>query len=262
MSKKFGVCLGSGGSRGVAHVGVLRALEEANIKIDYITGCSMGSVVGACYAKGYSPDEMMRIAHTLKAGDIFDLPVNFIRNMGILRSTKMHALVTDLLGDTTFDELKIPFACVASDMVSGKCVLLNKGKVADAVIASSSIPFIFAPYKIDDMLLVDGGLLNRTPIKELREMGAEAVLTIDVLGELKRQPEIKQIFELIFRTMDVIDWNNCTKKYKKDKGDLLLMPDLGTMSQYKVKLLDFAHDKGYELIKDNMDKIKEIVEGQ
>ena len=126
MSKKIGLALGSGGARGVAHLGVLKALEEEGIKPDYITGCSMGSVIGAGYAEGLTVEEMFEVVGKLKAIQLVDLSGAFISRMALFKGNKMHNLLLSKIGHVDFKDLKIPFRCVASDLYSGRLVTLSE----------------------------------------------------------------------------------------------------------------------------------------
>ncbi len=260
MSKKLGFALGAGGSRGVAHIGFLKAMEENGIEPDYISGCSMGSVVGSCYALGMTPDEMMKEINKLKFSDIFDLSLDPFRNGALLRAKKMHKKLQTYLKDMTFDDLKRPFTCVATDLVSGELKTLSgKIKVADAVAASSSIPAIFKPFSIDDMILVDGGVKCRVPIEQVRDMGAEIVVAVDVLGKIKRCERKLNVFSVIFRVYDIMDsytTNNCVKEHCPD---IFIEPDLGDMVQFKFKDMDKAYEIGYKTGLEYADKIKELV---
>ena len=120
---KLGFALGSGGSRGIAHIGFLQAMDEAGIVPDFITGCSMGAVVGAAYASGKTPEEMRKIVMKLRPSDLIELTP---RKGGLFNSSRIAKLFMKHVGDFTFDQLKIPFKCVAVDMVSQKVVLLSK----------------------------------------------------------------------------------------------------------------------------------------
>ena len=260
--KKLGFALGSGGSRGVAHIGFLQAMEESGIKPDYISGSSMGSVVGACYASGMSAEEMKGVVFELKALDILDVSGNVLKNQALFKSKKMRAKLGDYLGETKFEELKIPFSCVAVDLITGEQVVFDKEyAVADCVQASSSIPGVFKPVKLGEYMLVDGGLRTRLPIDEVRAMGAEVVVAVDVLGELRRVEKPFSLFSVMFRTVDIYDTGMTNLKLKEQKPDLLLRPDMGDMSQYKIKNLDMAFDAGYAIGMENAEKIKALIEG-
>ena len=200
MSKKLGLALGSGGSRGVTHLGVLKALEEEGIRPDYIAGCSMGSVVGACYANGMTVERMLSTVRKLKTVHLMDFAVLPEPRPGFFKGEKMQNLLLKNIGDVTFDELTIPFCCVATDLLSGQTILLNKGKVAPCVRASSSIPIIFKPLEMDGMMLVDGGVLCRVPTEQVKAMGADVVIAVDALvNSYVPVKEVKGMIAMILR---------------------------------------------------------------
>lgn len=261
MAKKLGFALGAGGSRGVAHIGFLQAMEEAGIRPDYVCGTSMGSVVGSCYALGMSPEKMKEEITKLKFSEIFDLSLNPLGNGALLSAKKMYKKLQQYLGDITFDKLKIPFGCVAVDLNSGNTILFKDNqKVVDGVAASSSIPGVFRPLYLDDMVLVDGGIKCRVPVDEVRSMGADVVVAVDVLGGLRPCEKKYNMFTVIFRMADITDSELTAYKRKRQKYNLYLQPDLGNMSQYKFKNMDTAMEIGYELGKKSVNKILRLIE--
>ena len=260
MSKKLGFALGAGGSRGVAHIGFLKAMEEEGIVPDYISGCSMGSVVGACYALGMKPDDMIKEINALKFADIFDLSLNPLGNGALLRAKKMYKKLQTYLGENTFEDLKRPFCCVATDLNSGTTVTLDgKTKVVDAVAASSSIPAIFKPVFIDDMTLVDGGVKCRVPIEQVRDMGADIVVAVDVLGQIRETDRKYNMLSVIFRVYDIMDGESACRRKDMHEPDLYIEPDLGEMIQYKFKDMDKAIETGYLTGKEYAKKIKGLI---
>ncbi len=260
MSKKLGFALGAGGSRGVAHIGFLKAMEENGIKPDYIAGTSMGSVVGACYSLGMSPDEMIVEVEKLKFSEIFDLSFNPVKNGALLRAKKMRKKLELYLKGHTFGDTQIPFNAVATDLVTGKKVVLHgRDKLLDGVVASSSIPGVFKPVKKGHKLLVDGGITCRVPIDEVRKMGAEVVVAVDVLGQVRESNKSYNMFTVCLRIVDILDSQLTNHRRKIQKPDLFLEPDLGDMSQYKFKDLRKAYEIGYELGKANAEKILELL---
>ena len=236
-------------------------MEEEGIKPDFIAGTSMGSVVGSCYAKGIEVLEMEKIVKKLKFSDIFDLSINPISNSAILRSQKMRKQLEKYLGKAKFKDLKIPFSCVATDMITGKAVVLNEpdDDVCTAVTASSSIPAIFKPIQKGKMLLVDGGVLCRVPVNTVREMGADVVIAVDVMGEIRKCDKKYNVFTLMTRLFEVCDCEMVKYKMEEQKPDLYIKPFLGDMSQYKFKHIDFAIKKGYEIGKMYAKEIKELI---
>ncbi len=249
MRKKLGFALGAGGSRGVAHVGFLQAMDEAGIKPDFITGTSMGSVVGACYAKGFSPKFIMQELGTLSLVDFLDVSFSPLTNAALLRAQKMRKKLSEYISEEmTFDELQIPFRCVAVDLVSGEPIVFKDGdKVCEAVTASSTIPGVFKPVNKDEMMLVDGGVKCRLPIDQVREMGADVVVAIDVLGKTRKTDKKFNVFSLMFRIYDIMDEEITYRKMKEQKPDFLIAPDLGDMDLFRFKDIDMAYKKGYEI---------------
>lgn len=261
MRKKLGLALGSGGARGVSHIGFLQALQEEDIRADFVTGCSMGAIIGALYCAGVDMQTVKERALKLKLSHVASLNVTPIHANGLFRMNKARKLLEEYMGNKSFDELDIPFCCVAVDMISGKLVKLSQGNVIDAVIASSSIPGAFTPVAKDGMILVDGGVLERVPTEELKQMGAETIVAIDVLGDLTIKKTPGNLVESLLRCIDIMD-TRTTQRKKKSRAryiDLWIEPDLGAMDQYKVKNLKFAYEKGYESGKANAEKIKRLI---
>ena len=263
MSKKLGLALGSGGARGVAHAGLLKALEEQGIKPDFIAGSSMGAVVGGVYASGVDAERIHEIVKKLKKRDIIAINPAALSQMALLRSGKVQHLLCEYLAVKNIEDFPVKFSCVATDILSGKMYVFDSGDAATAIQASSTIPAVFRPVKYGDMLLVDGGCTCRVPIRTVKEMGADVVIAMDVLKNCS-QPvdDVHGILDVVLRTFDIMDAGNTALRYERDGGlcDLLLEPEMKGMSQYAVKDLDKAFEEGYLLAKENMDKIKSLLE--
>lgn len=259
--KKLGIALGAGGSRGVAHVGFLQALEEEGIKPDYITGSSMGAIVGAAYATGMPIEEIKEIVLNLR---VRKLIAPTLKRGGFLSFRKARKILQKYLGDISFEDLKIPFRCVAVEINCGHVVELSKGKLLDGVIASATIPGAFHPIEKDGMRLVDGGVLERVPACRVREMGADVVVAVDVLGWRRMPPKKTGVVKVLLGTFDIMD-NYRTQTYReenRDKIDFWLEPELGNMSQYSMKQIAFAYEQGYKLGKENAAAIKKALKSK
>lgn len=257
--KKLGLALGAGGSRGVAHVGFLQALEEEGIKPDYITGSSMGAIVGAAYASGMTAEEIKPVILGLRLRRL--ISPTFSKG-GFFGTKKMRKLLEKYLGDISFEDLKIPFRCVAVEINGGRTVEFSKGKLLDAVIASATIPGAFRPLEKDGMRLIDGGVLERVPACRVKAMGADVVVAVDVLGWRRMPPKKTGVIKVLLGTFDIMD-NYRTQTYReenRDKIDFWLEPELGDMSQYSLKQTAFAYEQGYKLGKANALAIKEALE--
>jgi NTE family protein len=181
--KKIGLALGGGAAWGLAHIGVLKALEKADIPIDMIAGTSAGALTGTLYAQGKSAARIEKLA--LEQLDWKKLPrlIDFtLPRTGLIAGKHLMDLMRKIIGgDLDFADLKIPFACIATDIDTGEEVMINHGSVVQAVRASISIPAIFAVDSFEGQHLVDGSLTNPVPVNIVREMGADFVIAVNVL---------------------------------------------------------------------------------
>ena len=223
---KVGLVLSGGGAKGMAHIGALKVIEETGVRIDYIGGTSTGAIVGGLYASGYSAtqidsifravnfsqliqDEIPRSAKTFfekyeSERYALTLPFNNFKislPTSISKGQNMYNLFSKLtthVGDIeNFKDLPIPFFCIATNIESGKETVLNKGYLPRAVAASSALPTLFNPVKLGDSIYVDGGVTNNYPVEELRLMGADFIIGIDVQDTLKTRNELKSAIEIL-----------------------------------------------------------------
>ena len=244
---KIGLTLSGGGAKGLAHIGVLKVLEEAGIRPDYITGTSMGSIIGGLYAIGYSPEELEKfveetdwdklindyisrkdLAMTEKEyfeKYILDIQIKKEKNKAIkILAPAMHSgfnimmrliELTERVEDiNNFYEFEIPFKAIAADVEHGESLVLNKGSLAMAMRASMAIPSVFSPVMINDTLLVDGGLLNNYPVKEVKDMGAEIVIGVDVQSPFYKQEDLYSVLNIIQQTSKILRKENNEKSRK------------------------------------------------
>ncbi|MEG1806130.1 MAG: patatin-like phospholipase family protein, partial [Clostridia bacterium] len=173
---KAGLALGSGGTRGFAHLGVLKAFEDENIKFDYVAGTSAGSIVGALYSFGYSVDEMIEFASGLSIKDVKSSALIFMPSS----AQPIEEVVRKFLGDVSFSDSKIPYSCVAVDLVTGDEVVMKDENLPKAVSASCAVPPFYRPVVWGDMHLIDGAFANPIPAKIVRDMGADIVVSVEV----------------------------------------------------------------------------------
>ncbi len=178
--KKVGLALGGGGARGWAHIGVIEALEEAGVRVSYVAGASMGALVGGAYAAGKLP-LLREFALQLDWKQVlyYFLEVNFPRS-GLIDGTRIAAFVRQQVSRSNIESLPLPFATVATDVMTGREVVMKKGDLIEAIRASISIPGIFTPVNREGAVLVDGGLVNPVPVSVAREMGADFVIAVDL----------------------------------------------------------------------------------
>jgi NTE family protein len=181
-----GLVLGGGGARGLAHLGVLRILEANGIPVHRIAGTSMGAIIGALYASGVSLDAME--AEVRQGGKLtrFIRLVDFEMREGsyLFKGNRIRKLLAQYIGEERqFSDLRLPFAAVTVDLLTGQEVVLREGSVVDAVRASMAVPGVFAPVEMGNMMLADGGVLNNVPVDVARQMGANVVIAVDVLPD-------------------------------------------------------------------------------
>ncbi|MBN1810599.1 MAG: patatin-like phospholipase family protein [Anaerolineae bacterium] len=180
MTVKIGLALSGGGAKGLAHIGVLKVLEEAQIPVHMLAGTSMGGAVAALYAAGLSAAEIEQFARSLRLLDIVQRDRSYT---GLIGNDKIANRLREALGDDlTFDRLKLPLALVATDLEAGEEVVIREGPVIEAVLATMAVPIIFPPVEWQERLLVDGGLLNQVPFDVVRQMGAQAGTPIRVIA--------------------------------------------------------------------------------
>jgi len=178
---KIGLALGSGSARGLAHVGVIMALEAYNIPVDIIAGTSIGSVIGSLYASGATVRQLEEVALSIKKSKTLFMIDPVFPHSGLISGDRIEKMLNQFaIKDKTFDDLNIPFGAVATDVESGAEVILNQGKVIDAVRASISIPGIFTPVKYQNYYLVDGGVVDPVPVDVVKMMGGDIIIAVSL----------------------------------------------------------------------------------
>ena len=238
---KVGLALGSGAARGLAHIGVLKALKEASVPIDTIAGTSMGAMIGACFARDgeiAQVEELALKANLKQLTRLLDL--NFVSlRKGLINGQRIEELLYSLIGDIEFEELKIPLAVVATDINASEEVVIRQGSVIDAVKASISIPAIFVPIQIKGRFLVDGGITNPVPTDVLQHMGAEYIIAVNVLANPhKRKPtQIRgkvaapNIFSSLVQATHIMEYEII--KLRTLKANLVISPDVSHIEAFE-----------------------------
>ncbi|MCK4653333.1 MAG: patatin-like phospholipase family protein [Candidatus Cloacimonetes bacterium] len=188
--KKVGLVLGCGGAKGLSHIGVIKFLEEMEIKIDFIAGTSIGALIGGAYASGLSIKELEDIALETDLTSTAKFFSPGFGKSGLVTGSKVQEFLISKLGNKNIENLKIPFVAVATDIITGQEILFNKGDLVEAIRSSISIPVVFQPVIWNNIILVDGGLVNPVPIDVARKMGADHIIAVNVLSS-KNMPDIK-----------------------------------------------------------------------
>lgn len=249
--KKLGIALGSGGAKGMAHVGILRAFEEEGISFDIVTGCSIGSIVGGMYARGFSTASMLTQLKELRLTE----PQKILTLK--LQGVTLGKLLDDMLGGAEFDELCIPFAAVASDIDTGKQVVLNEGNVASAMSASSAIPPMFKAVQINGKRLVDGAYLNNVPADVAKKMGADFVIGVSLGANNPQNDKIKPVLDALYKNNKIPLCDRA--RAGVENSDYFIAPDLSAYTSASYKGLDDMYEIGYSLAKSKMPEIKRLL---
>lgn len=203
---KLGVALSGGGARGLAHIGVLNELRNAGVQIDFLAGTSMGGVIAASYAAGFTPLEIEEVASSVGTiSNLAHLVDPTLLKKGIFKGDKVTELFVQYLGKKTFEDLEIPLTLTAVDLNSNQEIRISDGLITDALRATISIPGIFVPVEKDDMRLVDGGLLNNLPVDIVRDMGADIILAVDVGWRGIRQEQIGESNQKTISRVPLVD---------------------------------------------------------
>ena len=289
---KIGLVLGGGGARGLGHIGVLKALKIHSIPIHMVAGTSIGAVIGAMYAatldphwienkfkefiesEAYKRIGLHRLVPTSQPNSsIFQTAATYMKNqiiinlandrLGILKQERLSEIIEFLLPVKTFEELKIPFSCLAVDLNSGEDVVFNSGNLIEAIVASSAIPGYIPPIEKDGMLLTDGAVSCPVPVKTVRKMGADFRISVDVGLNHFEPLENPNLLQVLGRAEQITSTR--LGEVKSEKADITIRPD--TMNVFwaefdkidqLIKLGAEETEKQFWQIKDNLKKKKSI----
>ncbi len=228
----IGLALGGGFARGIAHVGVLKVLEEENIPIRYIAGTSVGALIGAAYCSGISAGELEHVAAKVR---FKHLACWTLSRYGFASNQRMIGFLNQLLKVKTFEELRIPLAVTATDFSTGEGVVFHSGPLVDPVRASCAYPGMFLPVKVRGRLLIDGMLSHTVPTRPLRQMGAERVLAVHLKGKWTDGDGPRHLFDVIGQCFAIAQEMNSSQW--KQAADLVIEPDV---TGYKYDAFEFS----------------------
>ncbi len=285
---KIGLVLSGGGAKGMAHIGALKVIEEAGIKLDYIGGSSMGAIIGALYASGYSASELDSMFNSTNFGSLIqdNLPrsaktfyekedaerysltlpfTNFKVSVPPAYSggqniyNEFVRLLYHVKDIDDFKQLPIPFVCVATDIETGKQVVLDSGYLPEAILASGTLPSLFEPSIIEGKVLIDGGVVNNYPIDEVLAMGADVIIGVDVQHGLSDRDALLSATEILLQV------NNyrtvADMKQKKAKTDVYIKPEIEQYSVIEFNKLKEIVQSGVDAAKLNFEALVKIGNG-
>lgn len=276
---KVAVVLAGGGAKGAAHIGVLKALEEMQIPVDYIAGTSMGAYVGGLYATGMSADEIESFIYSidwnsgyrdrvdrsqrrvrdkesedryqlrtdlgLRFGEVY-APRGFVQGQNMLRI--LRETTGNLDAFQSFDQLAIPYRSVATDIVELEEVVIDQGQLVDAMMASMSVPGALPPYELDGRMLVDGGVINNMPVDVARNMGADVVIAVDISTDYKQKEAFTSMLVVADQLSNYLVRRSTQQQASSLKEhDLYLRPDVGKMETTDFAKMPEAYQAGYQI---------------
>ena len=250
---KVGLVLGGGGARGLAHIGVLKVLEKENIPIDLITGTSIGAIIGAVYALKKDISAIEKITEKYSKISEFNIDLSFsekerkdkpfflkkmsdflkkgyILNLELTRKyindgEGLRKVIEELVNNKTFEDTQIPFAVATADLVKGEKVIIRRGKLFDALLASASIPGMFPPVILDKKILVDGGIVDVVPIEVAQSLGANFIIAVSVSQTIKKRAEFNNGVEILFRSDSITSAE--LRKLQLSFADVVITPKVG-----------------------------------
>lgn len=283
--RKIALVLSGGGARGFAHLGVLKAFEEHHIPVNLIVGTSIGSIVGGLYAAGFNAEQILNIARQIDWNTIFSdetyrtnlflsqksiprrhllqlrfegflpyIPSSLTQGQKVLSLLYRYLLKANFRGNVNFDNLKIPFRAVATDLVSGKRVVLDHGDVAEAITASVSIPLLFAPVELDNMWLVDGGITDNIPVDVARELNADFIIAVDVTSPLRDKNDMAAPWEIADQVTTIMMKRTAIEHLTL--ADFVLQPPLEKYKAGDFQKIDSLVEVGYRYALQMMDSLK------
>ncbi len=269
----------------MSHIGVLKALEEAHVPIDLIVGTSIGSIVGGMYSAGYTADQIKQFTREIDWSNLYSdetsrrllfvsqkniqrhhllqlrfdglipyIPESLSQGQRIFNIIYSRLLGANFQSANDFDNLKIPFRAIATDLLTGKRVVLSSGDLAEAITASMSIPLLFAPLEYEDMLLVDGGITDNLPIDVARNAGADYIIGVDVTSPLRQSAEMNAPWEIADQVITIM-MKKPTEE-KRREADFLLRPDLHNYRAGDFTHLDSVINIGYEFTRSKLKELK------
>jgi NTE family protein len=258
---KIGLALGGGGARGLAHIGVIKILEKNNISIDFISGTSMGAMIGSFYASSKDIEKLEKTAKTTDWKKLASLIDPSLKE-GIIEGKKVYNFIREQIGDVSFSELSISFSAISTDLKTGKSVMFKQGKdVASAVRASISLPLIFKPVEIGGKILADGGLSMPVPVDAVKDMGADIIIAVDLdtnnLPNNYKKVDKFSFYKIANNSINILRYNLAF--YNSKDANIIVLPKLDGFGMGDFHKADKIIKSGETAMKKNMAKLKKLL---
>ena len=253
--KRVGLALGAGSAKGLAHIGVIRALKEHDIPIDCIAGCSMGAIIGSMYACGTDLERLPGFLNAIDEKRFFDYTTS---RRGLIAGNNFEDFLKLFTHTMNFEDLDFPYVCIAVDYLKARVHIFDKGPIYKAVRCSMSIPGVIAPSEYLGTIFVDGSVMERVPITACRTLRPDVVIGVDVgyAGTPMERP--KSMLSIVRGCSDIMVWEN-TKKQIAD-ADYMIMPRVSHIHSYSLKESDACIEMGYQETLEQVEAIKALIQ--
>lgn len=233
--KKVGLVLGSGGARGLAHIGVIKTLLKHKVPIDFVVGSSSGALIGGIFAAEGRVETLEEILEKINYGDLAKVLIDPVWGGGLIKGTKTLEFLRNILGDKKIEDLKISFAAVATDINSAETVTIDRGDLAMAIRASISIPLVYSPVQYKESVLVDGGVSSPVPVEVVKEMGADIIVVVNLDGVYFSGRDKKA--SVSTKTLDILKDSYYALRYnlaKKEvrEADIVIEPEMSYLPDF------------------------------
>ena len=250
MRPTIGLALGSGAAKGFAHIGVLKALQENKIQVDAVVGCSAGALIGGLYCCDLTPKEIEELACKVEIKDWIDLT---IPTLGLIRGRKVEEMMKRFTKEKNIEDLNKRFIAIATNLNTSEKYIFENGPVSKAIRSSISIPGVFEPVTLDDMTLVDGAVVDRVPLSEIKKLNLDIVIAVD-LGFTVLGKDKLNILDIIIQSIELL--TEQAMKTKRLDADILIEPDLKSISPSRFDLAEEAIEIGYLATLNKIEAIK------
>ncbi len=252
---KVALVLGGGSAKGFSHIGVIRVLEQEKIPIHMIVGTSVGSLIGGIYAANPDSFQLEWLAFKIDKNDILDLSIIYSK-LGPAQGTRLESFLEQTVPVKKIEDTKIPFYPIATDLNTGETIILEKGSLSKAIRASSAIPGIFVPVTFGNRLLVDGGVTNSTPCDIARSKGADIVIAVNLLKDIKDY-NINSLVDIIGQSINIM--MHQSNKTKLSYADVVIEPDTKGVSIFDFSQKKTLMEEGIKATRIAIPKIKELL---
>ncbi len=257
---KIALVLGGGGARGLAHIGVLKVFEEENVPVDMVVGTSVGALIGALYCAGVPIDKIEKMGENIRWNDLTEVTdstlARLLMSEHLLSTENFENYLRENIGGRKFEELKIPFSCVATDLITGERIIFREGEVAPAARASATVPGLFDPVEYRHRYLVDGGLCDNIPVDVAKLQGADIIITVAVSADFSKN-KISSVFMIL--TQSIYIQGKLLDAERLKMSDIVIRPKVNDISAVDLGRSPECIEAGIQAARQSMPALKKLL---